>query len=248
VSFSFTNHKDKDPDAVSAEPLIILNDYPVGHPNRRWYHNFQVFFTVPALGLYWLAILLNTDAFDLKHPGSKACGFNMENDFVKKRAKYAVLSKVLYVSAVVVPPFYQGGMNWAPFWHLMTMGAIGSTFLSALFIISHNFESVERDPTFDARNNGKKVCWYKSQVETSSSYGGFISGYLTGGLNFQIEHHLFPRMSSAWYPYIAPTVRAVSKKHGVKYTYYPWLWQNLIATGKHIHLAGNAMLNAKKVD
>jgi len=36
------------------------------------------------------------------------------------------------------------------------------------------------------------------QVETSSTYGGKIAGYLTGGLNFQIEHHLFPRMSSAW--------------------------------------------------
>ncbi len=38
-----------------------------------------------------------------------------------------------------------------------------------------------------------------TQVETSSTYGGKIAGYLTGGLNFQIEHHLFPRMSSAWY-------------------------------------------------
>ena len=56
---------------------------------------------------------------------------------------------------------------------------------------------------------------FKSQVETSCTYGGAISGYFTGGLNFQVEHHLFPRMSSAWYPYIAPTVRRVCAKHNV---------------------------------
>ena len=81
-------------------------------------------------------------------------------------------------------------------------------------------------------------CWFKSQVETSSTYGGLIAGMLTGGLNFQVEHHLFPRMSSAWYPYIAPTVRRVCKKHGVRYAYYPWVWQNLWSTFKYMHQAG----------
>merc|ERR1711953_1420449 len=69
---------------------------------------------------------------------------------------------------------------------------------------------------------------------------GFIAGALTGGLNFQVEHHLFPRMSSAWYPYIAPTVRRICKKHGVKYAYYPWVHQNLISTVKYVHQAGTA--------
>jgi fatty acid desaturase len=61
---------------------------------------------------------------------------------------------------------------------------------------------------------------------------------VTGGLNFQVEHHLFPRMSSAWYPYIAPTVRKVCEKHGVRYAYYPWVWQNLWSTVKYMHKTG----------
>lgn len=241
---SYTNHKDKDPDAISAEPMIILNDYPVGHPKRRWYHNFQILWTLPLLGLYWVSIVFSTNVVDLKHPGATAVGINLDNDFVKNRRKYAMLSKAVYVLAVMVPPFYHHGLTWTPLAHLMGMGFIGSLFLSTLFIISHNFHTVDRDPTEQARLGGDKVCWYKSQVETSSTYGGFISGCLTGGLNFQIEHHLFPRMSSAWYPYIAPKVREVCEKHGVKYTYYPWLWQNLIATAQHIHSAGAGSLTA----
>merc|ERR1711966_294727 len=106
------------------------------------------------------------------------------------------------------------------------------------FSLSHNFENSDRDPTKSYKETGKPVCWYKAQVETSSTYGGFISGCLTGGLNFQIEHHLFPRMCSAWYPFIAPKVREVCKKHGVRYAYYPWVHQNFISTVKYMHSTG----------
>ena len=111
--------------------------------------------------------------------------------------------------------------------------------LSTLFSLSHNFESTDRDPTKSFRETGEPVCWAKSQVETSSTYGGAIAGYITGGLNFQVEHHLFPRMSSAWYPYIAPKVREICEKHGVHYAYYPWIWQNLAATFLYMHRSGN---------
>lgn len=255
---SFTNHKDKDPDAISAEPMIILNDYPVGHPKRRGYHKFQILWTLPLLGLYWLSIVFSMDIVTLQHQGALAVGINLDNDFVKRRRVYAVLSRVIYVLAVLVPPFYHHGRMtfWEPLAHLMAMGFIGSLVLSTLFIISHNFDSVDRDPTAEARemkndngtnnSNQKGVCWYKSQVETSSTYGGFVSGCLTGGLNFQIEHHLFPRMSSAWYPFIAPTVREVCRKHGVQYTYYPWIWQNLYASAQHIYSAGIGSLSTKE--
>ena len=115
----------------------------------------------------------------------------------------------------------------------------GSLTLGLLFTLSHNFENADRDPTKSMRETGEPVCWFKAQVETSSTYGGMISGWLTGGLNFQVEHHLFPRMSSAWYPYIAPTVRQICEKHGVRYAYYPWVLQNMYSTLKYTHEVGN---------
>jgi fatty acid desaturase len=243
---SYTNHDKKDPDIRSGEPLMILVDYPVGHPKRRWYHMFQAFFALPLLSLYWLSVVFSFDIIDLKHAGAVAAGMNFENEFVVARRKYARLTRLLYAAFVIYPPFYHHGLKWTPFFHLIAMGAFGSIFISVLFIISHNFESVQRNPMSEARAHGKKVDWYKMQVETSCTYGGFLSGCLTGGLNFQIEHHLFPRMSSAWYPYISPTVREVCKKHGVKYVYYPWIWQNIISTVKHIHSTGNRATETKK--
>ena len=42
--------------------------------------------------------------------------------------------------------------------------------------------------------------------------------WLLGGLNFQIEHHLFPRICHTNYPAIAEIVEATCREYGVRYT------------------------------
>jgi len=134
------------------------------------------------------------------------------------------------------------GFNARVVGNILLLGAAESLFLAILFSLSHNFVNADRDPThiLERQKGGKQepVDWFKAQVETSCTYGGFISGAITGGLNFQVEHHLFPRMSSAWYPFIAPKVREICKKHDVHYAYYPWVWQNLWSTLTYMDAAG----------
>eukprot|EP00557_Chaetoceros_sp_GSL56_P006739 CAMPEP_0176492048 /NCGR_PEP_ID=MMETSP0200_2-20121128/8764_1 /TAXON_ID=947934 /ORGANISM="Chaetoceros sp., Strain GSL56" /LENGTH=469 /DNA_ID=CAMNT_0017889531 /DNA_START=5 /DNA_END=1414 /DNA_ORIENTATION=- len=238
---AFTNHHVKDPDAVNAEPILLFNDYPLGHPKRKFFHRFQVLLFLPILSFYWLSMVLNPQTFTLQHTGAKEVGICMDNDFLKSRRIWATLIRFVYIYLNILRPFWNnGGMEglYTTAFHVLTMGAAESLTLACLFALSHNFEHVDRDPTKSVRTNGKAVCWFKSQVETSSTYGGFIAGALTGGLNFQVEHHLFPRMSSAWYPFIAPKVREICAKHGVRYAYYPWVWQNFWSTVKYMHQAG----------
>lgn len=237
---AFTNHNVKDPDSFNAEPLILFNDYPLGHSVRKFYHKYQALFFLPVLSGYWLSMILNPQVFTLVHGGADSVGIRMDNDFTKSRIKVAIAIRFLYVYLNIARPIMNCGLENAltTFMHIMIMGAAESLTLAILFSLSHNFEHVDRDPTKNVREHNKKVCWFKSQVETSSTYGGFIAGALTGGLNFQVEHHLFPRMSSAWYPFIAPKVREICKKHGVRYAYYPWVWQNFVSTVKYLHQAG----------
>lgn len=236
---SFTNHDVKDPDSFGAEPMLLWNDYPLDHPKRRWYHKYQMYYYSPVLAMYWFSSVFNTEVFQLQQGGAKSVGIKMESDYVKKSRKFAVGLRVLYIYCNVIAPFrVEGQTPFQCFWLIMLMGAAESLLLACLFSLSHNFENCDRDPTLGHKQTGEPVCWFKSQVEASCTYGSFISGALTGGLNFQVEHHLFPRMSSAWYPYIAPTVRAVCKKHGVKYVYYPWIHQNFYSTLKYINDAG----------
>jgi fatty acid desaturase (delta-4 desaturase) len=242
---SYTNHFHKDPDALSAEPMILFTDYPLDHPARRFWHNFQALFFFPVLSFYWFSSVFNPQILDLRQRGAQSIGIVMENDFIVKRRKWAIAIRVLYIYMNIVAPLmyaHNHGLSMlSVLGHIWIMGTTESLALSVLFSLSHNFENADRDPTHELDPKKKaetEVCWFKSQVETSSTYGGMISGMLTGGLNFQVEHHLFPRMSSAWYPYIAPKVREICAKHGVRYAYYPWIWQNLVSTVIYMHKTG----------
>lgn len=235
---AYTNHASKDPDSFSSEPVFNFNDYPIGHPKRKWWHRFQGIYFFAMLSFYWLSSIFNPQIIDLRHAGAKYVGIQMENEFIIKRRKWAVMLRLMYMYLNIYCPIANNGLNLSTVGIILLMGASESFLLSGLFVLSHNFENSERDPTASFRETGEPVCWFKSQVETSSTYGGLIAGMVTGGLNFQVEHHLFPRMSSAWYPYIAPTVRRVCEKHGVKYAYYPWIWQNLFSTFKYMHKTG----------
>jgi len=238
---SYTNHAEKDPDSFGAEPFLLFNDYPLGDKRRTFLHHFQVFFYPLVLAGYWLSSVFNPEIIDLRQRGALGVGMVMESDYIKSRRKYAIALRLLYIYVNVITPFQHGDDPLTSLMYVMILGVSSSLTLAMLFALSHNFEDSDRDPTKDYRETGEQVCWFKSQVETSSTYGGFISGCVTGGLNFQVEHHLFPRMSSAWYPFIAPKVREVCKKHGVRYAYYPWIWQNLFSTIKYINAAGTGI-------
>jgi fatty acid desaturase len=63
--------------------------------------------------------------------------------------------------------------------------------------------------------------WAKQQICNS---GNFVNGYrwwsvIFGGINHQIEHHLFPNMSSYHYPTIAPIVKAFCKANDIPYAH-----------------------------
>lgn len=234
---AYTNQPEKDPDGKGAEPLLLFNNYPLDSDKRKYFHNFQAFFYLFVLAGYWISSIFNPEILDLKQRGAQGVGFKMESEYIVNSRKYAIALRVYYIIVHCIIPF-RNGFEWGILGNILLMGVAESLALASLFALSHNFEESERDPIKSVKEGGEPVDWFKAQVETSCTYGGFISGCVTGGLNFQVEHHLFPRMSSAWYPYIAPTVREVCKKHGVRYVYYPWVWQNLISTVKYLHAAG----------
>jgi NADPH-dependent stearoyl-CoA 9-desaturase len=73
----------------------------------------------------------------------------------------------------------------------------------------------------DTRSDGA-ASWYVMQVEAAINIDGpeFVS-VLCGGLDKQIEHHLFPRLPPNRLREIAPRVRAICEQHGVRYRSAP---------------------------
>ena len=97
-------------------------------------------------------------------------------------------------------------------------------------LVSHNYDGVLQYDTY----YGEKLGLLKRQVLTSSNVGGTWLCELNGGLNYQIEHHLFPRIHHSHYPKIAPVVKAFCEKHRIRYTHFPSIRANVWSCMEHL--------------
>jgi linoleoyl-CoA desaturase len=59
-----------------------------------------------------------------------------------------------------------------------------------------------------------------------------------GGLNFQIEHHLFPHVSHIHYRKIAPIVEKTAKEFGLKYNLKSSFWEAFFSHAKRLKELG----------
>ena len=82
--------------------------------------------------------------------------------------------------------------------------------------------------------------WAVHEVETTVDFcpGNAVLTWVLGGLNYQIEHHLFPRLPHTHYPRIAEIVRRNAAKHGVRYTAQPSLRAALGSHQRHLRALG----------
>jgi len=136
-------------------------------------------------------------------------------------------SKLLYVASyILVPLFIKGPIVWLLFF--ATMHVVLGITLACVFQLAHVVEHTE----FEVATADPKMIeseWAVHQIKTTANFANnnkFISWFV-GGLNFQIEHHLFPRVSHIHYPAISKIVKKVCELHGLPYHQYPTMWAAL---------------------
>jgi linoleoyl-CoA desaturase len=113
--------------------------------------------------------------------------------------------------------------------YAVTSFALG-LILSVVFQLAHcveeaNFPGWPHDP-------GPAKAWAVHEVETTVNFARrnrLLTWYL-GGLNYQVEHHLFPKVCHVHYPRLAPIVQGVCREYGVRYSSNDRL---LTALGSH---------------
>lgn len=116
-----------------------------------------------------------------------------------------------------------------PAWAVLLLYAVASFVQGlALSVVFQSAHCVE-ETSFPLPKNGTrrmKAAWAVHQVETTVNFacGSRLLSWLIGGLNFQIEHHLFPRICHVHYPALSRLVRETCETHGVRYTAHDSFW------------------------
>lgn len=142
------------------------------------------------------------------------------NDVGVKRTLIFLGFKFLYYFHRIMLPIYLGqGVIFSISMFLITEAASG-LFFGYFSQISH--VSDEREwpiqPTQD---------WAELQILTSCDYAqdSFFWTYLSGYLNYQVTHHLFPSIASQHLPQLLPIVVETCKEYKVPYTEYSSFWE-----------------------
>jgi delta11-fatty-acid desaturase len=103
--------------------------------------------------------------------------------------------------------------------------------------------------------SSRNPCWSAHQVLSSHGFahGSWWWFMWSGGLNYQVEHHLFPGINHEHHHLLAPIVRRLCTKYGLHYPYSPTysnaLWKHwcvvLENTKKYAHLSKEAEMQHK---
>lgn len=99
----------------------------------------------------------------------------------------------------------------------MVMHFVGGVILSVVFQLAHTVEGTSHP--MPSEDGTIENCWAIHQMNTTVNFSrrNKILSWYVGGLNFQVEHHLFPKICHIHYPAIAPIVKATAEQCNVPY-------------------------------
>jgi linoleoyl-CoA desaturase len=121
---------------------------------------------------------------------------------------------------VVVPIYFLGWAAWLVGFIIITFFA--GFVLSIVFQLAHTVEQTEF-PVASIEEHKLPDEFAAHQIKTTANFAtkSKLVSWLVGGLNFQIEHHLFPKISHVHYPAISNIIRTVCAEYQLQYIEYP---------------------------
>lgn len=145
---------------------------------------------------------------------------------LKERVIFWTTKVIHFVLFIVIPIAVLG---WLPtLIGLLILGVTCGICLATVFQLAHvvletEFKSVD--------NNKIEEEWMIHQLSSTTNFAtrNKVLTWLLGGLNFQVEHHLFPKISHVHYPEINKIVQETCKEHNVKYLEFKTLGQALVS-------------------
>jgi linoleoyl-CoA desaturase len=212
---TFTNIYGLDQD-IETKAVIRLCD----HAPLKKYHRFQHIYAFFLYGLMTLSKLISDFG--------QLIQFNKSGITKEQNRKPAIellklaVSKTIYMCIIIGLPLILTDYKW---WQILIafaiMHTIAGMIMSTVFQMAHVVEGTAQ-PVPD-ENGVINTEWAVHELRTTSDFARnnlFLNWYV-GGLNFQIEHHLFRNICHIHYRKIALIVEATAKEFGFNYNLKP---------------------------
>lgn len=208
------------------------------HSEWKPFHRFQHYYGFLLYGLLTLNWVFTTDFLQTKR-------------YLKRRLSYGkmpkpwlqwstlILTKCIYFFIWIgLPMLFMDNPWWQILIGFFVLHYTGGLILSMVFQLAHVVEDTEM-PLPDEEGNMKNS-WAIHQLLTTVNFstGNRLVNWFTGGLNHQVEHHIFPHISHVHYRKIAEIVRSTAREFNLPYNEYKSTRSALAAHFRHLRLMG----------
>jgi linoleoyl-CoA desaturase len=225
---TYTNIDGKDDD-LDIGKLMRLSPEQEKKPWHKYQHIYAPFL-YGFLSLFMFAT-------DFSKMFKKKIGNTPLRTYTKRQLMGFLLCKVLYVSyTLIIPMMFHSPLivlGYFLFGHFI----FGLT-LSIVFQLAHTV----RETDFPAPNEKGDLpySWAEHQLHTTSNFApkNWLVTFYCGGLNYQVEHHLFHKVSHVHYPKISKIVQETCKEYNKPYNVSPSFWYALQSHFSFLKLMG----------
>jgi linoleoyl-CoA desaturase len=195
------------------------------HVRHYWFHRFQylyIWFFYTLLAVNWH---LTGDYRSLIKPG-------VADTRVRRPRGWDLLwfwlGKGCFLTLAFVIPLLMGHrLSSVLALYFLTSAVLGLT-LATVFQLAHCVEEAAfRVPVSGTKQIDRDFTAHQVESAVDFARDNRLLTWYLGGLNFQIEHHLFPKTCHVHYPAISPIVEAVCREHGVSHLSHPTIGRAL---------------------
>ncbi len=198
---NFPMHPDHDYDVYALKDLVRLSH----NIPKKQHHNFQHIYAPLTYGIYIFLQLL----------GGYTTTFFDSREILKDKdnLRDIIFSSIVAFSFHILLPIYLTNIWWV----LLCAGLYFFTWQSAIYISSGLPHMTETKPKENKLNS-----WSFHVCNTTKNLrgGDWFFNWVTGGLNYHIEHHLFPSIPQEHLHSIAPIVQKTCEEFNYPYTNY----------------------------
>ena len=216
---TFTNIQGYDED-IDAGRIIRFSKH------AKWIsiHKFQKYYSIFLYGLLTINWAITTDFKQMRNYLKRKLSYG---PFPNPKTEWTVLiiTKIIYYLLWIVLPLLVLDIAW---WKVLigffVMHYTAGMILSVVFQLAHVVPKTDM-PLPDKHGNMEHT-WAIHQLYTTSNFAPtnkFVSWY-TGGLNHQVEHHIFPHISHVHYGNIAKIVKETAIEFKLPYHEYRTIW------------------------
>ncbi len=213
VHHTYSNIHEYDEDLELA-PFIRLSKHKAHQPIHRFQH-VLAFVAYSFATVFWVLFK------DYKKLSQQDIGPYRNKKHPPSEILLLIIFKAVYYSYMFLIPLLVMDLAWWQFLiGFLTVHLVAGIILGIVFQLAHTVEGTEH--VKDEGDGMMKESWAVHQMRTTSNFAmhnRFINWY-AGGLNFQIEHHLFPRICSVHYPAISKILQRTAAQYNVPYNFH----------------------------